>query len=396
MSVVAPAQLPKRLVGWSPSWLVWGSCALSPLLLFLWVNTGNPANWPLGLRFIVPSLLMALPVVGLRRRPFVALAVMLLDVVLVELLTSSAALYDPQFHGVLRTIQTAALDVAVGYVAALRSRRISVATAAFVLVVQMVVAVALQIGPADLNERVTQNLLAVAVAWMIGNSARQRRLFAEAQRAEAAASAVQAERLRIARELHDVVAHCVGVVAMQAGMARRVFDTQPEEARNALTEIEQTGRETLASLRRMLGSLRRADLTSGSAPLDPAPRLSDLDQLAERSSALGLQVEVRSRGEDRPLPSDIDLSAYRIIQEAVTNVVRHAGAQHCEVVVDRRPDELSIQVTDDGRGAVGTGTGFGIVGMRERVSLLGGQFDAGPRPEGGFRVAARIPLVPVR
>ncbi|WP_329101174.1 sensor histidine kinase [Micromonospora sp. NBC_01699] len=395
MSVIAPAQLPGRGSARFRSWIVWGSCVLSPVLLFVWLNTGNPANWPFGLRLIVPILLMALPVAGLRRRPLVALAVMLLDVALVELPISTAVSDNESFHGALRTIQIVAVDVAVGFVAAGRRRWVSVTTAVLVLVLQLLVAVAFQLSPADLNERATQDVLAMVTAWMIGNSMRQRRLFAEAQRAEAEASAVRAERLRIARELHDMVAHCVGVVAMQAGMARRVLDTQPEETRKALVEIEQTGRETLAALRRMLGSLRRADASSGPAPLDPAPGLTDLGRLAKRSLDLGVQVEVRSSGEDRPLPADIDLSAYRIIQEAVTNVVRHADARHCEVVVDQRSDELSIQVIDDGRGGA-VGAGYGIAGMRERVSLLGGEFDAGPRPEGGFRVAARIPLAPAR
>jgi signal transduction histidine kinase len=170
-------------------------------------------------------------------------------------------------------------------------------------------------------------------------------------------------------------------------MGRRVIESQPGEARQALTVIEDTGRETLFALRRMVGTLRHEH---GGAGLEPTPGLADLGRLAERSRAAGLRVDIRDSG-GRPLPADIDLSAYRIVQEAVTNVARHAGTDRCAVVVERRPDLLVITVTDDGRGGV-PGAGYGITGMRERVNLLHGEFDAGPRPEGGFRVTARIPV----
>jgi signal transduction histidine kinase len=188
-----------------------------------------------------------------------------------------------------------------------------------------------------------------------------------------------------------MIAHSLGVIAIQAGMGRRVVAAQPEQAGRALAAIEDTGRDTLAALRRMLGTLRRAEPEPGSTPLDPAPGLADLDDLAGRTRDAGVEVLVRRDGEQRPLPPDIDLSAYRIIQEAVTNVVRHAHTGRCEVVITQRPDELSIEVTDDGKAGV-AGAGYGIAGMRERVSLLGGDFDAGPRPEGGFRVAAWLPM----
>ncbi len=250
------------------------------------------------------------------------------------------------------------------------------------------------------NTRVWVLVLLFLVAWLSGNSVRQGRAHAEALRSQATAQAVTAERLRIARELHDMVAHSIGIIAIQAGMGSRVIETQPQEARKALSAIEATSRETLSGLRRMLGALRQAEpgRPQQAAPLDPAPGLADLEELAARTTAAGVRVEVRRRGELGPLPAEIDLSAYRIVQEAITNVVRHAGTTFCWVEVDQREEELAVEITDDGRGAEpgARGGGYGLVGMRERVALLHGSLQAGPRPEGGFRVAARLPLPPDR
>jgi signal transduction histidine kinase len=208
--------------------------------------------------------------------------------------------------------------------------------------------------------------------------------------------AVTAERLRIARELHDMIAHSIGIIAIQAGVGSRVIETQPAEALAALRAIEATSRETLSGLRRTLVALRQADLVAASvqAPLAPAPGLADVGRLAAATTDAGVRVDVRWGGKRRPLPVDIDLSAYRIVQEAVTNVVRHAGTRRCRVAIDYGEVELSVEVIDDGRGMPSSpvDAGFGITGMRERVSLLHGHFSAGPRPEGGFRVAARLPL----
>jgi signal transduction histidine kinase len=217
--------------------------------------------------------------------------------------------------------------------------------------------------------------------------------------AYAEAVAVTAERLRIARELHDMVAHSMGVIAIQAGVGRLVIDTQPAEAHNALAAIEATSREALAGLRSTLGAPRPAGPGPGlapapldQAPLDPVPGLDGLGRLAATAMRAGVRADVRWRGQRRPLPADIDLSAFRIIQEAVTNVIRHAGTGHCQVIIDQHDDEVAIEVVDDGRGGAGDGTGYGIAGMRERADLVGGQLSAGPRPEGGFKVAARLPL----
>ena len=236
--------------------------------------------------------------------------------------------------------------------------------------------------------------LVMIIAWLIGNSIRQARARTELVRAQAAAQTVMAERLRIARELHDIVAHSIGIIAIQAGSGRSVCDASPAEARDALAAIEATSRETLSGLRRMMTGLRHAEPGSGpgQAPLGPAPGLADIERLAAMTLDAGVQVEVEWLGSREPLPADIDLSAFRIIQEAVTNVVRHAGTDRCLVWIDQQDGYLSIEVTDSGRGGSAAGTGYGITGMRERAALLGGDFSAGPRPGGGFRVAARLPV----
>jgi signal transduction histidine kinase len=232
------------------------------------------------------------------------------------------------------------------------------------------------------------------IAWLIGHSIRQAQARAEMVRAQAAAQATMAERLRIARELHDLVAHSAGIIAIQAGSGRRVFDARPDEARDALAAIEATSRETLAGLRRMVTGLRRADPEPGpgQASLGTTPGLADIDRLAATARDAGVQVEVDWHGSREPLPADIDLSAFRIIQEAVTNVVRHAHTGQCQVSIGQQDGQLSIEVTDSGRGGTTAGTGYGITGMRERAALLGGDFSAGPRPDGGFRVTARVPV----
>ncbi|WP_371521888.1 sensor histidine kinase [Kitasatospora sp. NBC_01300] len=293
-----------------------------------------------------------------------------------------------------------AVDVALCLITATRPRRSS--RAAFALVMSLLVLhiglvhgntvgifTGTHIGSAD-----GAALLAL-VAWLIGRSMRQNREHARALSTRAATEAVTAERLRIAREMHDTVAHTIGIVALQAGAARRVIDTRPERAKQALGEIENAGRDTLAGLRRMLVALRQADgETSATTPHG----LANLDRLAAATTAAGVRVEVRRRGEQGPLPPEIDLSAFRVIQESVTNVVRHADTRSCEVLVDRRTaGEVAVEITDRGRGTgPGTGrdggTGFGLAGLRERVGLLDGEFEAGPRPEGGFRVAARLPI----
>jgi signal transduction histidine kinase len=331
------------------------------------------------------GIVTALPAaVLLRRRPLPVLAVLL-----TEALSFAAAEHG---DGQIALLQFLAADVALCFIAVTRARKTSAVAAVLVLGVVVTFSVApVLFGHSGFDTAPACALaLTVIVAWTIGDSIRQRLTYTETLHAQSAAQAVVAERLRIARELHDMVAHSVGIIAFQAGAASRVIDTQPSEARNALSAIEATSRETLTGLRRMLGALRQAE--SDTVDTAPTPGLADLDRLAATTAHAGVDVDVTWRGTRRPLPAEIDLSAFRIIQEAVTNVVRHARSPTCEVSVDYRDRyELRIEVLDNGPGRPPGAPGFGIAGMRERVNLLHGYFDAGPRPEGGFRVAARLP-----
>jgi signal transduction histidine kinase len=298
--------------------------------------------------------------------------------------------------------------------------------------------------------------LAQVIAWMSGYSMRQRRLYAQTLQHQATSRAVAEERLRIARELHDVVAHSMSVIAVQAGYGQYVIDSSLDDARDALGAIQATSRDALEEMRRMLGVLRQQDAASGaalaaatgapdagtapaapaapaapevrgalagpadpvtSAPLSPAPGLASLGRLIQRTQGAGIQVSLECSGQVRAAPAGVDLSAYRIVQEALTNVVKHAGGgASCVVSLDYGTDALDIRVADDGSGSLvlspasspdspapGTlasggapvaGAGHGIIGMRERAHLCGGDFSAGALPHGGFEVTATLPLPP--
>ncbi len=325
----------------------------------------------------------------LRRRPLTALAVMLGGSVAGLALQPSA----------LQVVVVCAAGLEICYIAVTRPRRVSLTGVAMVGVSLIPLLEVPSAGAPRGGGNVEPAMaLATIIAWLIGHSIRQAQAQAELVRAQSAAQTAMAERLRIARELHDIVAHSIGIIAIQAGAGRRVFDARPDEARDALAAIEATSRETLSGLRRMVTGLRRADPEPGpgQAPPGPAPGLPAIERLATSTLEAGVKVDVDWHGSREPLPTDIDLSAFRIIQEAVTNVVRHAGTGQCQVCIDRQDGQLSIEVTDSGRGGSGhggmAGTGYGITGMRERAALLGGDFSAGPRPGGGFRVAVRLPL----
>ncbi|MFE4599253.1 sensor histidine kinase [Kitasatospora indigofera] len=262
-----------------------------------------------------------------------------------------------------------------------------------------------------------ESALAVTAAWAAGYAVQQQRLYdaglraqdeqqAREQLAEARRAAGE-ERLRIARELHDVVAHSMGVIAVQAGVAHHVAAERPEEARRALSSIEEISRGALREMRAMLGILRgetgsaeperNGTGTNPRAALAPAPGLVDLGCLVERAAAAGLRVELEVTGEARELSPGLELAAYRVVQEAVTNVLRHAAVARCRVTVVHRDDGLAVEVTDDGTGPLRDGdglpaAGLGIAGMRERVSMYAGEFRAGPLPGRGFQVSALFPL----
>ncbi|WP_248962404.1 sensor histidine kinase [Sphaerisporangium perillae] len=368
------------------AWTVLTWCAVAGVALMLYATmTHDTAPLIAGL-----TIAMALPLAWARRRPSPVLAVMLAELVAATALQQPAVRIWPLLL---------AADSMVCFITATRSRRAGITAAAVTLAVQEAVWQLVQ-WSRDGQDRVfapafltltTLIALTVLVAWMVGASIRQRREYGEALRAQAAVQAVTAERLRIARELHDMVAHSIGIIAIQAGAGSRMIDTQPAQARDALSAIETTSRETLKGLRRMLGVLRQPE----SEPVESAPfaGLADIDRLAATTTAAGVHVDVRQRGERRPLPTGIDQSAFRIIQESVTNVVRHARTRNCRVSIDYRSEELDIEVVDDGNGdAAPDGSGYGIAGMRERVALLNGHFSAGSRPEGGFRVSARLPV----
>jgi len=235
--------------------------------------------------------------------------------------------------------------------------------------------------------------------YFLGTTIQNRRLYMqqleerttilERERDEEAKRAVADERLRIAQELHDVVAHSMGVIAVQAGVGAHVIDQNPEEAKKSLEAIATTSRSTLTEIRRLLGVLRADD----GAAYQPAPGLADLDRLVADVGSAGLPVEVTVAGTRHDVPPGVDFTAYRIVQEALTNVLKHAGPAHATVVVGYEPSALRLEITDDGRGVNGRATdgGHGLLGMRERVGVYGGSLDTGPLAGGGFRVVARLP-----
>jgi signal transduction histidine kinase len=217
----------------------------------------------------------------------------------------------------------------------------------------------------------------------------QRAAALEATRTEEARRAVADERLRIAQELHDVLAHTLSVVSVQAGAGAHVVDSNPTEARRALDTIATTSRASLTELRRLLGVLRSTD---DGSPYVPAPGLGDLERLAAEVTSAGVPVRLVVDGTPDGTSPGVELTAYRIVQEALTNVLKHAGPAHAEVRVCHRPGALDIEVTDDGRGlAARGGSGHGLIGMRERVAMYGGTLQTGPASGGGFRVVAHLP-----
>ena len=260
--------------------------------------------------------------------------------------------------------------------------------------------------PAATPSEAVVQLLVHGTAWMLGDTVRTHRAYAAElerraerlanDRAEQARRAVDAERTRIARELHDVVAHHVSVIAVQAGGAAAVLTAKPERAQQAIDAISETARQALVELRRLLGVLRDE---GDAAPSAPQPGLAAIEALVAEVRDAGVPVTLRIDGEPRPMPAGVDLSLYRIVQESLTNVLKHAGPAPTDVVVRWRHDEVELEVVDAGSGtdvpAVAlSGEGHGLVGMRERAALFGGRLEAARLPGGGFRVHAVLPLAP--
>ena len=475
-------------------------CAVGVFAALCEVAVGAGQHFPYGFRFPFVVLFVAavfLPVALRRRAPATAFGALVVLAVLLDL-----------FDG-LNPPAAAAIFLAAAYVlytVTVEGRRRSGAAAlALALLVMLVLGAAAgyQAGPEHADGGVFVPVaLACIIAWITGYTVRQRRRYVVTLQHQAVSRAVAEERLRIARELHDVVAHSMSVIAVQAGYGQYVIDASPGRARDALGAIQATSRDALEEMRRMLGVLRQQDAgpspaeahpagaggtaledpdsarradpaaspglapegaghpAAGRAPLAPAPGLAGLDRLITRTRGAGVELTLEVAGQVRPAPAGVDLSAYRIIQEALTNVVRHAGTgASCIVSVTYTQLELVIQVTDDGgrpssgraadlravpaglagsgtagaglsgaglsgaglagtglagsglagSGAAGTvsagtgleglaaaGAGHGIIGMQERVNLCGGSFRAGTLPEGGFQVIAALPLPPGR
>jgi signal transduction histidine kinase len=338
-------------------------------------------------------LLHTLPLVARRRFPGIVLVL-----VVASGLAGAALGLPPFFLG-------PAILVALYSVAAYGSRWVSVAG----LALAEVGLAAVQLTPFGVEfegPALVVFMGILAAAWLLGHFAHNYRAYAarleertaelERAREELARRAVTEERLRLARELHDVVAHAMSVIAVQSGVGAHVADTQPEEVGKALAAIEATSRDALTELRRLLGVLRQDG--EPQASLTPVPGLADLEGLLAEVAKAGLGVRLRVEGRPAPLPAGVDLSAYRIIQEALTNVVKHAGPATAQVTICYRDQEVTVEVTDDGRGVGAVagdgrkGTGHGLIGMAERVAAFGGDLEVGPRPGGGFRVAARLPV----
>jgi len=356
----------------------------------IWLERGQVAG-PRALNTVF-LLLIGVPLAWRRSRPLPVLAV-----VTVGVIAWNYALYLPGDDQPPLT-PFIALLLAVFAASAAESRR-SVAVAGLVAAWIVTEIPALVVGGQAVGNIVPAWIF-VALAWALGRAVHRERILAdaladrasrlEAEREEKARLAVALERARIARELHDVVTHNVSVMVVQAGVERRALAGRDGSTRDALTVIEQVGRETLVEMRRLLGVLRHSDEPP---TLAPQPTLERLPELAEQVRDAGLPVAVRVEGTRSPLPAGVELSAYRIVQEALTNVIKHAGAREAEVLIAYAPDALVVEVCDDGRGPCdGTQPGHGLLGMRERVALHDGALEAGGRDGGGFCVHARLPL----
>jgi signal transduction histidine kinase len=351
------------------------------------VQLSGNAGWPLpGTAGIVLVLGQSLALAFRRITPVAVLAVTGTATVLYQALDQRPV---PLSLGLLIAIYT---------VAVLRRPLISIVGAAIYMVVSTVGAVT---GLAPItDDQYWTTLVSVVGAVMVGYGValgRARASLAEQRAAELSRQqearteqAVRAEQARIAREVHDIVAHDVSVMVAQAAAARRVFGDRPQVATTALTSIEAVGRDALDGLRRLV-TLLRTD--SGDTDHSPQPSLERLPRLLAQVERAGLPVHLTIRGRPKPLPATVELNAYRIVQESLTNILKHAGPTRATVVLDYNGPDLTVEVRDQGRGASGTPTvGYGLVSMQQRATMLGGELVAGPEEEHGYRVRARLPV----
>jgi signal transduction histidine kinase len=377
---------------WSRYWFdVLIVAAIAGGIVAVFHNHGTVDGWLYRSLWLEVPLVVAIiaPLLARRRFPFGAPVAVAIAVIVATLLDDR--LVPNNFFVFL------AGAAAVFLMALLRDWRQAVAGLAIIFGAEAFVARADPNG--GIGDFVFSNVL-FAVVWIVGFSlgrkfeeadeAKERAARAEREREQQARTAVAEERARIARELHDVVGHSVSVMTVQASGVRRLLRPDQDREREALLVVERTGREALAEMRRMVGVLRRPE----EAPaLAPQPSLNHLNRLVDQAREAGLPVELRIEGEAIQLPAGIDLTAYRLVQEGLTNVVKHAEATRAEVLVNYGDGYLEVTVRDDGKGlGNGDGGGHGLVGMRERVSVYGGEIDAGPQTGGGYRLRAKLPL----
>jgi len=368
---------------WLPTIVL--AAAAGGLLLTVMTREAGPG----GGRLLIPMLLACVPIVLLRRWPLPVLGAV----------TVAAGI------GTLWGFASLALGILLGlalYFSVLRLPRFRSIVLAITIAAALGAAVAYSaftITHPPLASEAVENFVPLAGAWFIADSVAARRryqagLAAQAEREHAAE--VREERLRIAREMHDVVAHALAVITVQAGVGRCLSGKRPEEASLALESIETMGRTAQDELRVVLGLLR--DGEDGAAPLAPVPRLIDIKELADTVRASGVVVELRMEGAERQLSPSLELSIYRVVQEALTNVVKHAPGAHAVTELAVSGGKVRLDVRDDGGpgggkpSRAGMTAGHGIVGMRERIGAFGGWLVAGPVADGGFRVTAEIPL----
>ena len=362
----------------------------------LWLGQSNSAHYrrPDAVAVLL-VLSQTLPLAWRRRQPTRVLAIVGVSAVVFEA------------FGFPSTGATIGVLVAL-YTTASSSRQRSIVAAA---VTAVCVSLALLVSRSSVTAAdVAANTLVFSTAWILGDRQRTRRAYTaelehraerlERERFENARQAVAEERTRIARELHDVVAHNVSVMVVQAGAARRTIDRDPSAAVESMRLIEVTGRQALDEMRRLLGVLR-SERRRESPAMNPQPTVTEIGALVDQVREAGLRVELEIVGEPKAVASGVDLSAYRIVQEALTNTLKHAGPAAARVRIAYGESDLEVQVVDDGRGAAESlvakdGAHHGLVGMRERVALYGGELEVGPRRGGGYQVKARLPLAPAR